>query len=266
MKSCIHRSLRLQLPRRVSVGVQNFSGSSRNALCTQFAQERYTLRPRKQESTVVRAPVPLVERHRCCFRAGVTFGLSLTPDAPTFHRARTLESSSIGLHPPNEELHFVTHGAAEMMVVVIDDSHLTTVLQGRFDMLPHDLSRTGRLRPRSGLAPFERAKGLAVILDTVLAKPDDKIIHQRAQECALELILRDIQPEPERSDLRDYSHVARRIEELLRAPRETPLTISQLCAFTGVPDRTLHLAFRKAISSCAPSGIILMPEPSVPRR
>jgi AraC family transcriptional regulator, ethanolamine operon transcriptional activator len=178
-----------------------------------------------------------------------TFGLSLTPDAPTFHRARTLESSSIGLHPPNEELHFVTHGAAEMMVVVIDDSHLTTVLQGRFDMLPHDLSRTGRLRPRSGLAPLERARGLAVILDTVLAKPDDKIIHQRAQECALELMLRDIQPEPERSELRDYSHVARRIEELLRAPRETPLTISQLCALTGVPDRTLHLAFRKAMGT-----------------
>lgn len=148
------------------------------------------------------------------------------------------------------EVHFLTAGPAEMMVVGADQSLFERHVRGRFGRDPAKLGADWLLRAPAETADCaERGRAL-LALQSVLSNraAASREARHRLQECVLQILLEGLETDTS-FDLRVPTAVRRRIgraaEEVIRARLDDPPSLREICELLGVPERTLHYAFQE---------------------
>ncbi|TCH98279.1 AraC family transcriptional regulator [Roseococcus sp. SYP-B2431] len=149
------------------------------------------------------------------------------------------------------EVHFVTAGAVDLMVVAADQTLFERHLHGRFDRDARSLGADWLLRAPPGTADCaERGHAIAALLSVLSNRAAHSAeARHRLQECVMQILFEGL--ETDAASLRAVPlpvrrRVARAAEEVLRARIDDPPSLRELCELVGVPERTLHHAFQEA--------------------
>lgn len=142
------------------------------------------------------------------------------------------------------EFHLVTQADFDFVIATFDLNLIDDRARVRFgcDELPFD---EPRLLPAHSAAIAQSAGEALDALGRVIANAtSDNVARLEIQ--AADIVLSALAPPTSAPASTPRRRLAKRIEEVMRARLADPPGIGDLCAITGVPERSLHLAFRES--------------------
>lgn len=179
-------------------------------------------------------------------RGSRTFGLIACEAGLPRHNGRAVRPGHLATCTDRDGLDFLTPGGCEMVLVSFAHGLLDRATATMLDMSWDEASRA---MPILGLADLSRAEaGLRRLHAAACAAPWVLQDPGRAgviEEQAAVGLLGQLDLPPRWVAPNERRRLARRVEDYVRAHRHRAVTIAELCAAVGAPERTLHLACRE---------------------
>jgi AraC family ethanolamine operon transcriptional activator len=163
------------------------------------------------------------------------------------HNGRPLRRGQLGMVTKGEEIDFRASDSFRLFVAACDADVLEEHAQLVLGVPVRELvSRAATEDPEITVARCEAfLRGeFAAYLDTPhrLAEP---AVARRVESTVLDLMLSCVRLQPRAQAFQAGAVLARRAEDWMRSQLHLPLCMRDLCAELAVPERTLHLAFRR---------------------
>jgi AraC family transcriptional regulator, ethanolamine operon transcriptional activator len=142
------------------------------------------------------------------------------------------------------DFHLVTQGDLHLVIASFDLDLIDARARARFgcDDLPFD---EPRLLPGRSTTSLKTAGQALDAIGRAMAHAAPSTL-ARMESQAADVVLSALAPPASLPDPTPRWRLARRIEEILRSRVADPPGIGELCVIAGVPERTLHLAFRES--------------------
>jgi AraC family transcriptional regulator, ethanolamine operon transcriptional activator len=180
-------------------------------------------------------------------------GAALIMSAPYGVRSRGREidtATTAPAHAHGGDVHFLTAGAVDMVVVIADQALFGRHLHGRFGREGMALGSDWLIHTPPGTADcVERGRAVVSLLSVLSSRAGaSHESRHRLQECVLQILLDGLETDAASSRVAPSPvrrRVARAAEEVLRARLDDPPSLRELCEVLGVPERTLHHAFHE---------------------
>ena len=173
-------------------------------------------------------------------------GAPLIGAGPSLIRGRTIAENEIAFAASGVELDFRSLAAEHLFMIAVPEDLLERHAIRLLGRPVTALSRGSRLRMRAGPEELERwfagldlaryCRQPATLEDPVTARQ----LEEKVVDGLLGLLATDERPFNSRGGVR----IAKEVEGCLRDHLQDRLTIGDLCAALGVPERTLHVAVR----------------------
>lgn len=141
------------------------------------------------------------------------------------------------------EFHLLTASAFDFVVASLDLGVIAAHIRARFGCDEEDLGEPRLLAGRGEDAVIAAGRALDALGQAMVAAGPEDIARLEMQ--AVDIVLSALVPPSSAARATRRQHLARRIEDLLRARLADPPGIGELCVLTGATERTLHLAFRE---------------------
>ncbi len=180
-------------------------------------------------------------------RRARTFGLVAGTPEPARHAGVPVRHDQIATLSDRDELHFLHPKGCELLVFsvardLLDEMTATFVGDGWDGQFAG--ATVLRLRDEAG-AEAE----LRCLHEAALAAGSDRLCEHAfataLEQAVAEALLGRLDLPPRQVYASERRRLAARTEDYLRANRSRPVTIAELCAATGAPERTLHDACRE---------------------
>lgn len=142
------------------------------------------------------------------------------------------------------DFHLVTQGDFDLVIATFDLDLIDERARARFgcDELPFDEPRL--VLARSAASMETAAQALDALGRAMAGAVPEALARLESQ--AADIVLSTLALPDSPPDHTPRRRLARRIEDILRGRLADPPGIGELCAIAGVPERTLHQAFRES--------------------
>lgn len=175
-----------------------------------------------------------------------TFALVAGADAPARHGGQPVRPDQIATLSDQGELHFLHPRGCNLLVLSIAhgalDDMAATCLGASWDEAAGKATVLDLRDPRRAQVQLCRLHAAAFTGDP--ARLRDPGFAPALEAAAAEAVLTQLELPPRQVAAAQRRRLARRVEDYLRAHEARPVTIAELCAAVGAPERTLHMACR----------------------
>ena len=175
-----------------------------------------------------------------------TFALVSGPGGPARHGGEPVRPDQLATLSDRGELHFLHPHSCDMLVFSLASDLLeemaATYLGESWDEAAGSATVLDLRDPCRVHTRLSQLQAAAIAADP--ARLRDPAFAGMLEAAAAEALLPQLDLPPRRVAAAERRRLGRRAEDYLRAHQGRPVTIAELCAAVGAPERTLHMACR----------------------